>query len=96
VIEATNEIAIPIDVTYPVEKAKWCAMYLNECQLEKVEVKHELEMSKINLRMIATTDKVAIPADVTKPIEKVKWCATYIHECQVAKAKVEQELGDIG
>ncbi|GJV75665.1 hypothetical protein Tco_1507249 [Tanacetum coccineum] len=91
VIEATNEIAIPIDVTYPVEKAKWCAMYLKECQLEKVEVEHELEMSKINLRMIAATNEVAIPADVTKPIEKVKWCATYIHECQVAKAKRELE-----
>ncbi|GKD58700.1 hypothetical protein Tco_1296209, partial [Tanacetum coccineum] len=84
VIEATNEIAIPIDVTYPVEKAKWCDTYLNECQLEKVKVEHEGEgcagdvkdeagkLASQLQRMIAATDEVAIPTDVTEPIEKVK------------------------
>ncbi|GJX63201.1 hypothetical protein Tco_0296101 [Tanacetum coccineum] len=81
----------------PVEKAKWCATYLNECQLEIVKVERVGDLkdkadeagklaSQLQ-RMIVATDEVAIPADVTEPLEKVMWCATYIHECQVVKAK---------
>ncbi|GKB95487.1 hypothetical protein Tco_0981624, partial [Tanacetum coccineum] len=99
VIEATDEIAIPIDVTDPVEKAKWCATYLNECQLEIVKVERVGDLkdkagklaSQLQQRMIVATDEVVIPANVTEPLEKVMWCATYIHECQVAKAKKNYE-----
>ncbi|GJZ72620.1 hypothetical protein Tco_0636766 [Tanacetum coccineum] len=99
VIEATDEIAIPIDVIDPVEKAKWCATYLNECQLEIVKVERvgdlkdkAVDVTKlVEKRMIVATDEVVIPANVTEPLEKVMWCATYIHECQVAKAKKNYE-----
>nr|GEV36735.1 hypothetical protein [Tanacetum cinerariifolium] len=103
VIKATDEIAIPVDVTELVEKVKWCATYLNECQAAKVKAEQELgdvkdEAGKLASQLqqvIAAIDEVVVPADVTEPVERVKWCATYIHECQFAKAKVEQELGDV-
>ena len=36
VIKATYKITIPFDVTDPVEKIKWCATYLNDCQAANV------------------------------------------------------------
>ncbi|PWA75618.1 hypothetical protein CTI12_AA241340 [Artemisia annua] len=40
-IDDTN-INLPIDVNEPVEKVKWFATYLNECQIAKTQVEQEL------------------------------------------------------
>ncbi|KAI3516078.1 hypothetical protein L1887_14987 [Cichorium endivia] len=45
-LETIDGIILPVDIKEPVEKVTWMTTYLNECQVSKTEIEHELEVIK--------------------------------------------------
>ncbi|KAJ9554485.1 hypothetical protein OSB04_018530 [Centaurea solstitialis] len=54
VIEAINGIILPVDLKEPVEKVKWVAAYLSECQVAKSQAEQELGDVKDEAGMLAS------------------------------------------
>ncbi|KAI3501832.1 hypothetical protein L1887_29858 [Cichorium endivia] len=54
VIDATDEIVLPVNITEPVEKVKWCASYLKESQVSKEKLEQDLKDLKDEAGMLAS------------------------------------------
>nr|XP_043606049.1 nucleoprotein TPR-like [Erigeron canadensis]XP_043606050.1 nucleoprotein TPR-like [Erigeron canadensis] len=67
VVEVTDGIVLPVDLTDPVEKVRWCVTCTNECQAAKVKSEHELGEVKDEVSML--TSKLTDALTTMKSLE---------------------------
>ncbi|KAI3728370.1 hypothetical protein L6452_17004 [Arctium lappa] len=97
-IEAIDGVVLPVDLTEPVEKVKWCATYLNECQVAKVQAEQELGDVKDEVGML--TSKLTDALTTMKSLEdalsasekSVSQLTEEKRESEMLKTHIEEEL----
>ncbi|KVH95693.1 hypothetical protein Ccrd_002256 [Cynara cardunculus var. scolymus] len=98
VIEAIDCIVLPVDLTDPVEKVKWCAAYLNECQVAKAQAEQELgdvkdEASMLTSKLTDALTTVKSLEDALLTSEKsVSQLTEEKRESEMLRTHIEEEL----
>lgn len=98
VIDATDEIVLPVNITEPVEKVKWCASYSKECQVSKEKLEQDLRDVKDEASTVAS--KLSESLETMKSLEdtlsfsekKVSQLIEEKRELENIKTHMEEEV----
>lgn len=100
IVETIDGINImyPVDLEEPIEKVKWLATYLSECQIAKAQVEQELgdvkdEASQLTSKLTEALTTMKSLEDASSVSEKhVSQISEEKRELEISKAQAEQEL----
>ncbi|TKY47720.1 restin-like [Spatholobus suberectus] len=100
VMECIDGIILPVDPVFdePIEKVKWLAGYVGECQDAKVHVEQELQLVKEKISVLeiklaeAQATVKSLEQELSSSDDNVSQLAEEKTELERGKAKVEEEL----
>nr|KYP75725.1 hypothetical protein KK1_019925 [Cajanus cajan] len=103
VMECIDGIVLPVDPVFdePIEKVKWLAGYVSECQDAKVRVEQELHLEKEKVSVLeiklaeAQATVKSLEQELLSSDDNVSQLAEEKTELERGKAKVEEELSKV-
>lgn len=97
-LETIDGIILPVDIKEPVEKVTWMATYLNECQVSKTEIEHELEVIKDEAGLLTSkltevlTNVKSLEDALSVSQKNLSQLDQEKRELQILKTQSEQEV----